>query len=924
MADLIGTATVRVDMDTVAATRQIRRFATRGGTELRGLQTRLAAVTRELGRVGDRTIGVTVDDRTAPGVASVRAAVRDLERLGPVRLNVTVDGAQSLRRLRDNSTDTGRALGVLAPQAVLTGSALGDLEGPAQRASGELRTLRTRATAAARALGQLAEQAMQTSMALRVLITTTGIANRHLDSLRDHTRDVRSEMQALRTTVRVTSDGLRSIGDDSDDATRRLGDLADAGGGAAAAMGTSGGGVGAALKATAAVAGLALLPALGALVPMTAGVALAVGTLKVAFSGVGEAVALAGEDAEKYQEALKKMGPEQRAFTRALVDLRKEFGPIGREIRKVALPGFTQAVKDARPVVKILGDAMVDMGEAFGEAARGAGRMMKDSGFQGALQQNLKLGTMFVRDMTRAMGPFTRSLLDFGAASEPTLRAFSDGISGLLSKGLPGFFQGLETGVSGAAKFLDGLFDSVNMVLPAFGRLSGEIARVTGPIFGEALRALGMTGALAMDTLRGALVLVRPVFKDIAFAIKTTNDIGRIAAPTIKNLGLVLLEAFAPVGAKVNEAVGPMQRLNMWVNANKGTIQEAARIFSIAVLDMARVGVTAMPAIIRAFRLMSEGVLLSMDVLVSGAAKAFGWMPGIGDKLKATNEAFDQFKSRYLGSLEAAEQGARDFAKEVGPRLSNGKLKLNIQNWQDQIATAKAQMKSVPPSKRSELQARIDDLTAKVRAAKEQLAGVKGKSVTVRADTSPFRAAVGGIVGSIVGTAFINVRRRYDDQVARPFGATGGLFTGRDFVHRGYAAGGLVQGPGTERSDSVFAPWLSRNEFVVNARRTREHLPLLRAINEGRLSAGMSSVGSVTQGAVPTVAALNARGAGSRAAVPAAVAAPSVTNNFYLLNQGVIGSQIELDNWFTKMLDNAARTGRLPASFRRAVQASQR
>src|SRR5690606_2652121 len=127
----------------------------------------------------------------------------------------------------------------------------------------------------------------------------------------------------------------------------------------------------------------------------------------------------------------------------------------------------------------------------------------------------------------------------------------------------------------------------------------------------------------------------------------------------------------------------------------------------------------------------------------------------------------------------------------------------------------------------------IRDLEAKIAAAKRQIAAVPSKTVKVRADTSPFRSAVGAVVGISLGTSYVNVRARYDNMVAPRFGATGGLSTGSNFVHRGYAAGGLVQGPGTETSDSVYAPWLSRNEFVVNARRTRQFLPLLRAINEG-------------------------------------------------------------------------------------------
>uniref|UniRef100_UPI000CD50FA9 hypothetical protein n=1 Tax=Streptomyces sp. SM1 TaxID=402229 RepID=UPI000CD50FA9 len=86
-------------------------------------------------------------------------------------------------------------------------------------------------------------------------------------------------------------------------------------------------------------------------------------------------------------------------------------------------------------------------------------------------------------------------------------------------------------------------------------------------------------------------------------------------------------------------------------------------------------------------------------------------------------------------------------------------------------------------------------------------------------------------------------------------GATGGLYTGSNFKHRGYATGGLVDGPGTETSDSVYAPWLSKNEFVVNARRTRQHLPLLRAINEGRLEAGSTRSAAGGMGSMGSVAA---------------------------------------------------------------------
>ncbi|MFH9012544.1 hypothetical protein ACH4C6_14285 [Streptomyces sp. NPDC017943] len=661
--------------------------------------------------------------------------------------------------------------------------------------------------------------------------------NSNARAVRGFTQDADGRLRDLRGRFLSAGDAARMMGSGMPDLARRLGDVSAAGGETAMALGRSGGGLGPVMAGIAAVAGMSLLPAIGALVPMMAGAGLAAGTLTLGFKGVGDAMEAAGKGKEEYAEALKKLSPPARDFTRALVDLKGKFGGIGKDIQAAMLPGFTQAVKAAAPVVKILGRSMTELGGAFGDAAAGVGRMLQDSGFQDSLQQNLKLGSAFVRDMTSAMGPFVRSLLDFGAASQPTLQAFSDGISGLLSKGLPGFFQGLQSGAAGAGKFLDGLFDAVNQLLPAFGRLSGEIATVTGPIFGELFRAFGTSGAGAMDMLRGALVMLRPALRDLGYGLKTVNDIGRIIAPTMRDTGLAILGAFAPLGSKINETAGPLQRLNQWVNNNKGSIMEMARVFANATLEMVSMASQAAPFLIKGFTIASAGILAALGGISAGAAKAFGWMPGIGPKVKAANEAFQSFKGTYLGALATAGKKASDFAASVGPKLSSGMLKLNISNWNSQITEAKQKLKTVPPGKQAALKAHIADLEAKVARAQRLLNGLDGKT----ADT-------------YTRHHYINItenRTIYTGKGGRgPNAATGGLYTGRAFTHRGYSQGGLVEGPGTETSDDVYAPWLSKNEFVINARRTRQFLPLLKAINSGTFKAGaLTGSGAGTAGA---------------------------------------------------------------------------
>ena len=76
-----------------------------------------------------------------------------------------------------------------------------------------------------------------------------------------------------------------------------------------------------------------------------------------------------------------------------------------------------------------------------------------------------------------------------------------------------------------------------------------------------------------------------------------------------------------------------------------------------------------------------------------------------------------------------------------------------------------------------------------------------------------------------------------------------------------FASGGLVQGPGSGTSDSI-AAMVSNGEFIVSARRTKQYLPLLQAIAEGKVPGFKSPDGGTlvgaTGGASAQVAALNA------------------------------------------------------------------
>jgi hypothetical protein len=187
------------------------------------------------------------------------------------------------------------------------------------------------------------------------------------------------------------------------------------------------------------------------------------------------------------------------------------------------------------------------------------------------------------------------------------------------------------------------------------------------------------------------------------------------------------------------------------------------------------------------------------------------------------------------------------------------KLTADIADWKVKVAEAEKALVGAKASKKAKLTADIDVWKAKVGQAEEQLKTAKGsKKAKLTADISDWKKKISSAQTQInnlpssksttlymtkINTTIYDTKGSLHDVV----GATGGLYTGKTFKHRGYQRGGLVDGPGTETSDSVFAPWLSKNEFVVNAKQTAKHLPLLKAINSGGL--GMAKGGMAGAGA---------------------------------------------------------------------------
>lgn len=193
------------------------------------------------------------------------------------------------------------------------------------------------------------------------------------------------------------------------------------------------------------------------------------------------------------------------------------------------------------------------------------------------------------------------------------------------------------------------------------------------------------------------------------------------------------------------------------------------------------------------------------------------------------------------------------------------KLTADIADWKAKVAAAELQLKGAKADKRAKLTADIADWRSKVASAEVQLRTAKGeKKAKLTANIADWQKKIAAAQAQInklpaskttrlITWKITNIQTNYVNSASKKgsvhdaVGATGGLYTGVDFKFRGkgYAEGGKVNGPGTPTSDSVFAPWLSKDEFVVNAKQTAKNLPLLVAINNGTLDTGGLAGGSM-------------------------------------------------------------------------------
>ncbi|MFD1832401.1 hypothetical protein ACFSJS_22535 [Streptomyces desertarenae] len=408
-----------------------------------------------------------------------------------------------------------------------------------------------------------------------------------------------ADLQALRQAAQQADDTDVEIDVevDTEPADRlgaTLGRLAGMAGplrGVAASIGTLGAALGAAVPVAAGLAAAVaqIAPAAGVAVSAQLALRQATAAVQLGMTGVEDAVtaALDPDRAEEFEEALKKLAPEARAFATAVRELAPQFRELQQAVQNTLFTGLAEEMeRTATAVMPILKAELTDTAGALNAMASGVASAARGLAKDGTLGQAMGSASAGLHNLSGVPGTVATSLGQIAAAAGPSFErltaaaggaaadigtrlgqafesgAMQDAIEQAISligdlADVAGNVFGIVSEIFGAAEasgggFLNTLKEITGSIREAFAspevqaglqalfRMMAQLAQTAGPLLATALRIIGQ------------------IFEQLGPPVETVIEaLGDALAPVLDELGPLLVTAAKAVGVLVT-ALAPL------------------------------------------------------------------------------------------------------------------------------------------------------------------------------------------------------------------------------------------------------------------------------------------------------------------------------------------------------------------------------
>lgn len=712
---------------------------------------------------------------------------------------------RQLDRMKRNLQGVSRATSSAGMHSKRLGQDIGTLQQKFQRLQSTGNLTRRELTQMRGVLDGMSRSALNAARSGEITQQKYNALNSEIQSLRTQFNYLGRDVSTANTQINDTNDSSHSLSgalNSLGDSAKKTGDNGSFAGGAFSNLRAKFIGAGLVLGAT-------LLPTIGALAPMLAGLGAVAGVAALAFIGL--------------DKPTKFLTKDQKDFLTALKPVTKEFGNLRKAAQDAVLPKMTKSFGDVRNMVKSLNPVIKIAGDTFGNLVGKIARGVASKDFMGPFTENVRMGTRWLEDFAKSFGTFSKEFFTFGTKSQPALDAWQNLLGGFLDRGLPGMFKGLEQGISGASDWLNGLAYFINdSLLPALGKLTGSFMETFGPFLEQMMIGAGDALRYLATAFEGAMEGMQPLVSFFTDGLRAMNQVAQIGADVFGDLAKVLGGALIGTIADLLGMDDPFAKMNEgfrgfsdWVSTHRGQIRQAFTDIAQGIISMVQASINMLPLMVGAFTTMTKLVITALDSIISGAAKAFGWIPGIGDDLIRANEDFDAWASGTMESLEKVERGVNDFVDAANPNLNRASLKLNVSQAEAALTDIKAQLDdpNLTKERKARLTAEKTRVEEALQAARIRLAEFDRQKASAKLDanTSAFNGKIGQAnrvrlspksanvtantdsfwgriraLPQVLATRYINVLfNKVESSVQPKFSANGNIFRGKAFAGGG-------------------------------------------------------------------------------------------------------------------------------------------
>lgn len=268
-------------------------------------------------------------------------------------------------------------------------------------------------------------------------------------------------------------------------------------------------------------------------------------TLKLAMDGVGESFkALASGDAQAFQESLKDLAPQARAFVTEVAKIKPEFDKIKRALQETTFEGLSKSIQPlAQRYLPLVNQFFQAIGQSANEAARSVIEFANNGRTAGQVQQFLENIATAFNQLIPAIKPVLSAFLDIGRVGSTFLPGIAQSISGIAQR----FAEFIRTAAeSGALQaFFQRAIDTINQL----GRIIADVAVGIRNIFkigsqetGGFLNNLEQATQKFRDFTEsiGGNILLRELFDIIRTLSGAFNDVLSALSPLLTPLREVI------------------------------------------------------------------------------------------------------------------------------------------------------------------------------------------------------------------------------------------------------------------------------------------------------------------------------------------------------------------------------------------------